>query len=55
LRAGALQVPEYSESAAAQVGEAQRFLGAFAFEVSDRPVTAAAVLEHLGERLILDH
>ena len=33
----------------------QRFLGAFAFEINDRAVAAAAMLEHLGKRLVSDH
>ena len=33
----------------------QRFLGAFAFEIADRAVAAAAVLEHLGKCLVSDH
>ena len=55
LRADALQVEQDAQGPAAQVCELERLLGAFALEVNDRAIAARAVVEHVGERLVLDH
>jgi hypothetical protein len=55
LCARALQVMEDAERAPPQLRQTQRFLGAFAFEITDRAVAAAAMLQHLGKCLVSDH
>ena len=55
FRSDALQVEQDAERPASQVRELESLLGAFAFQVNDRAVAARAVVEHVGERLVLDH
>jgi hypothetical protein len=50
-----LQVEQDAERAALEVRQPERPLRAFAFEVNDRAVAAGAVVEHRGERRVLDH
>ena len=55
LRADTLQVEQDAQRAAPQFRELERFLGPFALEINDRAVAARAVVEHVRERLVLDH
>ena len=55
LRADALQVEQDAQGPPAQFGELEGLFGPFAFEVDDRAAAERAVVEHVGQRLVLDH
>ena len=55
LRPDALQVVEDAERALAQRRERQGLLGPFALQVANGAGARGAVVEHLGQGLVLDH
>ena len=55
LGADTLQVKQDAERAPPQVRKLECLLGTFTLEVNDRAVAARAVIEHVRERLVLDH